>query len=250
MKSLTIFFAIIVGVLLFLVIFCWLLWHKIRRRLNNMGIDNASFKNIMSSITELKQEDSERIRSVSGMTKLLLPSIIKDFPSFNENQLYNMTEESLRIIFSSITNNDKSQLKKVPLLSGSIIDVINNNKNNHIDERYLDVKFHNFAIKDYVKHNGVATIIVSTSLEYFHKKIKDGIMEVDDQYKEQTRLACTFIYVYDESLFKQYEKVLVTNCPNCGAVIRHLGHKYCEYCKAELQEINLKAWAFSSYREY
>ncbi len=250
MNALIIFLGVVIGIILFLGIIALIIWSKIKASARAVGINDVSIKNITRQMHQIKEEDSTRHRSASGMTELLLPNIIRDFPEFNENQIYNMTESSLRTIFESITNKDTSGLNKVPLLKESLNSLINDYRNNGIDVEYRDIIFHEFAIKDYTKEQGVATVTISTTLEYYYKKTNNGNVVIDDRYKKQTRYACKFIYIYNESLFKDYEKVIVTNCPNCGAVIKGLGHKYCEYCGTAIKEINLKAWTFSNYEEY
>lgn len=246
MKIVVIFLGVVVGVILFLSVVGLLLWYNIKKKAKQLGLGNLNIHDLQ----KIKAEESERSRSVSGMTKLLLPNIIRDFPDFNENRLYHMTEDGLRNIFRAITEKNTSFLDDVPLLKESISNMINDCKNNQIEQEYRDIKFHDFALKDYYKEDGCATIVVSTSVEYYYSKKENGKIVIDDRYKKQTRYACKFIYIYDESQFNDYEKVITANCPNCGAVIKSLGHKYCEFCGSEIKDINLKTWTFSYYDEY
>lgn len=251
--TIIIFLGIIIGVILFLGIIAFLIWQRVKKTAHKMGFTNINkISDITSEMDRLKEEDSHRARSVSGMTSLLLPHIIKDFPEFNENMIYNMTEESIRCIFESLSNLDKSKLDKVPLVKQNISDMIDNYEKNNIIVNYSDIIFHDFAIKEYDEKDGVATVTVSTSLEYYYHKKQDNDIKIDNtRYKKQTRLSCKFIYIYDESIINDSEKkVLGINCPNCGSAIKVLGHKYCEYCGTAVKEINLKSWAFSSYDEY
>ncbi|MCD8025431.1 MAG: zinc-ribbon domain-containing protein, partial [Clostridiales bacterium] len=39
------------------------------------------------------------------------------------------------------------------------------------------------------------------------------------------------------------------NCPNCGAPIKNLGKKFCEYCGTAVTEVNIRAWKFDSITE-
>lgn len=244
------FIIIVLAILIVTILLTFLIiWYSIKRKLRSLGFDD-NIKNLSETMHTLKLEDSKRARSASGMTKVLLPTIRRDFPEFNENRLYNLTEESLRIIFRALTEKRTDELAKVPLLKENITMMLDDMRKNDIAHIYRDIIFHDFAIKDYHRDNGVATITVSVSLEYYYRKTKNEAILIDDKYKRQTRYACEFIYIYNESLVKDYEKVLATNCPNCGAVIKSLGHKYCEYCGTAIKEINLKAWAFSSYKEY
>jgi endogenous inhibitor of DNA gyrase (YacG/DUF329 family) len=39
------------------------------------------------------------------------------------------------------------------------------------------------------------------------------------------------------------------NCPNCGAPVKNLGQKFCEYCGTGITEVNIRSWKFDSIRE-
>lgn len=247
---LAIFFGTIVGILLFLGIAILIIYVKIKKTARNVGLGSINFKDVANFCNGIMEEESKKSKTISGMTNLLLPSIRRDFPEFNENLLFNMTEESLRTIFDSLNNKDKTELEELPLIKDNVSIMIDDYIENNIDVNYSDVIFHEFAIKDYNKISGVATITVTTSVEYYYSKKVADKSENESRYKKQTRYSCKFIYIYDESLVKDELKVLSTNCPNCGAVIKRLGHKNCEYCGTAIKEVNLKAWAFSSYQEY
>jgi hypothetical protein len=253
------FLAVLLGVFLAVVVVLTLLvlgvWFKIKRKarslgINNLGTINSNLQSMKIDMEQIREQESHRAKNVSGMTNLLKPNIIKDFPDFNENLLYNMTEDNLRVIFSAITNRDSSGLDKIPLIRPSLELKIEDYRINNIKEEYKDVVFHDFAIKDYTKIDGVATITISTSVEYYYSKIVNGKVKNESRYKKQTRYSCKFIYIYDESKIKDNQNVIATNCPNCGAVISMLGQKQCSYCGSAVHEINLKTWAFSSYEEY
>lgn len=250
MEFLAIFFGVFIGIIVVIGITFLIIYAKIKMVAKKHGINDISINKMISEAERIKEEDSYRVRSISGMTNILLPIIIKDFPEFNPEQLFNMTEKNLRIVLESFTSNSTNKLDSIPLLKESIRTSIENNKNNGVEIKYTDIKFHKHALKDYKKVDGVATITVCTSVEYYYEKSINGVIKDKSKYKVQTRYSSKFIYIYDESLVGDYEKVLSTNCPNCGAVITSLGHKFCEYCGTAIKEINLKAWAFSSYEEY
>ena len=44
-------------------------------------------------------------------------------------------------------------------------------------------------------------------------------------------------------------KTSIIRCPHCGAPVKTLGQKQCEYCTSGLEDINLKSWFISSYKE-
>jgi DNA-directed RNA polymerase subunit RPC12/RpoP len=118
-------------------------------------------------------------------------------------------------------------------------------KSTNTSVRYDDVAFHRHAIKKYMKSQGVATIEVSTTLEYYYYNSK--IQNSD--LKKQTRYTCEFIYIYDQSKFEDNQNTFIVRCPNCGATIRNLKNLTCEYCMSKVQPINLRLWKMSSYKE-
>lgn len=218
--------------------------------MRKMGFKVNSFSDMANEVARIREEDSTRPRSISGMTSLLLPNIRKDFPDFNEQELYNKTENALRQVFSAIENKNIEEVSSLPLLYGNVQKVIEDYTTSNISERYDDIHFHKFAIYQYEKKNGMATITVSVSLEYYYQKKKEEkVLRDFTKYRKQTKYQCKFIYVYDEAKVDKSAKVLAINCPNCGAAIRALGHKCCDYCGTIVKEVNLKSWECSSYVE-
>ena len=206
-------------------------------------------RDVADEMERIRKEDSTRVKSISGMTSLLLPNIRKDFPEFNEQELFAKTESALREIFHAIEVRETKDLS-LPLLKDSIQKIIEDYESSQIRERFDDVIFHKFSIYSYDKKDGVATVTVSVALEYYYQKKKEEkVLEDFTKYKKQTRYQCQFIYVYDETKVGD-AKVLAINCPNCGAAIKVLGHKYCDYCGSAVQEVNLKSWEISSYKEF
>lgn len=251
MHFLAILLGVIIGMVLFLAIVFFILYLKVRKTLRDIGYSHiSSFKDMAKEFKKIKETDSKRVKSISGMTNLLLPQIRRDFPEFNENELYNKAVKSLRIIFSALENKETSELKMIPLLKSSLEKIIEDYKNSGINETYDDIIFHKWSIKDYNKKEGVATVTIVTSLEYYYKKMRGSEMLIDNtRYKKQTRYSCKFIYIYDELKLNDSSKSISINCPNCGAPIRELGHKCCEYCGSVVKDINLKAWMISSYEK-
>lgn len=253
MDGLVIFLGIVVGIVIFLGIVFLIIYAKIKVAAKEHGIDDISIDRLM----ELKKELSETPMSVGGMTSLLLPTIRNDFDDFQESQLYNLTEKHLRIIFSALSNNDKSQLDSIPLVKDNISNMIDEYLKNNISVNYRDVKFHKFVIRNYEKKKGIATITVGVSVEYYYDKVMNNKKVSYSNLKKQTRYECKYIYIYDESLVEDNLNFLGINCPNCGGPIQSLRSKHCEYCGTLLDflgpsdsQVHEKIWAFSSYKEY
>lgn len=250
MKLLLIFVGVILGVIIFLGIIALIIYGNLKSTFQKLGFKVNNLGDMADKINDIKREESTRAKSISGMTNLLLPTIRSDFPDFNENELYAMTESSLRSIFNALEEKNKDYVKDMPLIKNSISNVIDDYSAASISVKYDDVEFHKFAISKYKHKDGVATVTVATSVEYYYKKMQDEkIIEGDTNLKKQTRYECDIIYIYDETKVPSGAKVLVINCPNCGASISSLGHKNCEYCGSQIKEINLRAWVLSSYNE-
>ena len=200
---------------------------------------------------QIAEEDAYRQKNVSGITKLLEPEILRDFPDFNKNLLYSIAESNLRKIFSAIENKSLAGIDKdeeliliLPKLKEEIEDI----KERKVEIKYDDIVFHENAIKKYEKVKGMATVTISTTLEYYYKN-SDKKENLCNNIKRQTRYTCEFVYIYDETKLEKKNNIIVINCPNCGAPLRNLEIGECEYCSSHFEPINLKLWKMSSYKE-
>lgn len=238
-------------ILLAIIAFIGLLFLAIYAKLRKILIETG-FGNLRSVFNEMKTS-SDAIRynekSISGMTKLLEPTILKDFPNFNKNELYSMCEKDLRTVFRCLEDKTGDGLSEMPLLKETVLKQIADLSDDYIDVNYSNINFHNFSIKNYEKKNGAATVEIATSLEYDYKETKKSKVIKNDN-KLQKRFSCKYIYIYDVKLFGKYEHVFGINCPNCGAAVVDLGVKTCRYCNAHIEDINLSSWQLSSYKEY
>lgn len=240
------------GIVLFLGIIFLFAYGTILSFFKKLGFKNVnSIKDMKNEVENIKTADSTRVRSISGMTSLLLPQIRKDFPGFNENELYAKAESDLKMIFESLETKNKNKIIGLNLLESSIKNTIDDYAKGNIDVRYDDLKFHKYSIYQYMKEDGIATITICLALEYYYQKQIDGkIIEEFTKYKNQTRYKCKYIYIYDAEKVSDSAKALAINCPNCGASIKALGYKYCDYCGTGIREVNLKSWELSSYEEF
>ena len=67
--------------------------------------------------------------------------------------------------------------------------------------------------------------------------------------KLQTVYEVELLYVQDADKMGVYSEALGLNCPNCGAPVRNLGMKFCEYCGTGLIEVNTRVWKFNAVNE-
>ena len=218
----------------------------------SVGInDLKTIFGVAKNAKQIAEEDAYRQKNVSGITKLLEPEILRDFPDFNKNLLYSIAESNLRKIFSAIENKSLAGIEKdeeliliLPKLKEKIEDI----KERKVEIKYDDIVFHENAIKKYEKVKGMATVTISTTLEYYYKN-SDKKENLCNNIKRQTRYTCEFVYIYDETKLEKKNNIIVINCPNCGAPLRNLELGECEYCSSHFEPINLKLWKMSSYKE-
>ena len=249
MKLLMIFLGTIFGIIIFLGLLFLIAYVKLLKYGKRLGFKNLrQIKNIINDDT---YEHNDRIKSVSGMTKLLLPSIVRDFPNFSESELYNKTETSLLAIFKSLEDKQIENINELSLIRNNLLGVIDDLKQNDINLSFENIKFHSHAIKYYKKSSGALCITVSTSVEYFYeKKVKDKVVVKRKNQPRQTLYESEFVYIYDPDKYEcEGQRVIGIICPNCGGAVKSLGSKKCEYCNSGLEDINLKSWYISSYKE-
>ena len=242
------FLGAILGIVFIIIILILIVYNFIKK---SVGTNNIKqLVHVAKNAKSIKEEEYTRIKNVSGMTKLLEPEIIKDFPDFNKELLFSKIESNLIKIFNAIedktTNNIKND-EDLDLIYLSIEDNVKDLKLKNQTIKYDNVKFHEHAIKQYMKEQGIATITTSSTLEYYYK---DSIQKDEkESLKKQTRYTCKFVYIYDENKIGKNKKNFSISCPNCGAPLKELGNYTCEYCSSHIEPINLKIWKMSSYKE-
>lgn len=200
---------------------------------------NAS--SIKEAFENNEKDINETPKSVSSMDSLYLSRIKKDFPELNINELKSESERVITDTLNAIEKKDTEALissKKVNSYIKSKIDDLKD-----ANAIYDHIKVHKTVVSNYEKSSSVATITLASSVEYFYKK--------DDEVgkKVQTRFKCEYIYIIDSEKVGNV-KALGLNCPNCGAPIKTLGHKYCEYCSTGIVDIVKKNWIINNIKEY
>lgn len=241
--------GVVVGLLIVIMIIALVIFVIYKKITNSIGSQNMKeIVNAAKNIKNLKDEEYTREKNVSGMTNLLEPEILRDFPEFNKELLFSTVEKQLRKIFNALESkslgtlqNDSESILILPKIKEQIKDM----KSTNTTVKYDDIAFHRHAIKKYLKSAGVATVETSSTLEYYYYNSNIN----NNSLKKQTRYTCEFVYIYDESKFEDGQNIFTIRCPNCGAPIRGLKNQTCEYCMTKVHPINLKLWKMSSYKE-
>ena len=244
------FLGIVIG---FLVIVL-LIYLFIRSIMNKFGFGNKTLTSLYKETKEAEALEKTRHKQVSGMTKMLLPEIQRDFNDFNEKEIYLLVEKSLRAIFLALENKDISYVNddEFNLIKEKIQDQIIDLQDNNITYKYDDIVFHKHAIKSYKRQKDVATIEISTSLEYYYNKRKNNKDISQDNIKRQTRYTTQLVYIIDNTKTGFDINILGLHCPNCGSPVKSLSQTECSYCKGAINiqiASLLKCWKIVNYKE-
>ena len=167
---------------------------------------------------ELQQEDQPK--SLSGMTSIYLPQILRDFPEFNWEEQQAAVEAKVKLFLEA---------QNVETAGA--------------------VRIHRTVISRYQKYGGTASILCETAENghvcggVYRKQEPQKMTQV---HKKQTVCAAELLYVYDPGLSGAAASVI---CPNCGAPVEKLGVKQCRYCGSVLHVSGIMAWTVQNVRE-
>lgn len=239
------FLGAIVGIIVAILVIVFIILKKIQKSLGISGINSISALKKFSD--DCIVQSSNTPKSVNGMTSLVEPQILSDFPDFNKEIIYSLIESNLKTIFSELESLEINKIPELELVNNILEKEIEDLREQKIVIKYDNVVFHRHALKRYEKSNGIATVTTSSTLEYNYY---DSRRKENPSYKIQTRYTCKFIYIYDVNKIpkKSSHPVFIFNCPNCGAPLTSLEKAECVYCGSHIEEINLKTWKMSSYK--
>lgn len=241
------FLGIIFGIIFILIITYLFIVHKLR----DFGFHSYNLNDIKDEIEELNDNEPKQI---SGMTEIFLPQVLEDFNDFNINEIYLLVEKTIGQMLNAIENKDISILndKDFNLISKKLKFRLEDLIKSDILYTYDDIVFHKHAIKNYTNKNGIATLEIATSVEYYYSKSIDGRVIKKKIKKKQARYLTKFVYIVDNDAYKRDINIYGLNCPNCGAVVPSLKASKCSYCKTGLniQVVNLlKCWKLIECKE-
>lgn len=209
---------------------------KIKKTLNKYGLNS-----INEIIEKARLEDEELPKSLSSMDSIYMPRFKEDFPSVNINELKRTSEKIILEALNAIETKNSKNIKneKVKAFVDSKIEDL---KKSNI--KYDSIKIHKTVVSKYEKEKTVATLYLSTSLEYFYHKDNSIKKKVQDRFKLE------FIYIIDASNIEEDKRAFAINCPNCGSPIRNIKTKNCEYCGSNIIDIVKRAWICNDIIEY
>ena len=226
------------GVLLACFVIILIIRYKLKKAL---GPNYNTFKQTIKDLPNIAKDEYSSIKSIGGMTNMIKPKILKDFADFNVNNLFNTVEKDITKYLNAIEKKDLSLVDKdLIYLKTEIKDIIDTYNEEEIFEKFSDIDFHKHSLKNYTKSNGTATIQVASSISYYYDTNKKDEVHYSD-VKKGTKYVTEYVYVYDETKFKENEVNFSLHCPNCGAPITSLSSD-CAYCTIKINPINMRCW--------
>lgn len=232
MKLLLIIFIILLLIVILLIF-------SIRKAITKFCKQNFGM-NVKEIVESARNIENDTPKSISSMERLILPLVNEDFPDLNINELKQIAETKIMECLNYIEENKEVDPK---LISNKVVTWINSKLEDYKDIHFEKIKFHKTLLNKYEKKQGVATIYLQSTLEYYQ-------VENEQSKKVQDRFQTEFIYVYDVSKADNKMTALGLNCPNCGAPIKNIGVKKCGYCGTGILELAKKVWVFSNIKQY
>ena len=182
-------------------------------------------------------------KSVSGMTRVELPRIEKDFPEFHWPEWKQRCENQLKGYLEALEHRNLSYLGKVSVsLKDQVRLKIEEMEEKEIREEFDAIHVHQTEISRYDKAPGKCRIRIQSSVEYQHTlKTPDKKKNVERE-KEQHRFNLELVYIQDITKIRDGETAISVNCPNCGAPVTDLGERVCPYCGGAVEPVNVRVW--------
>lgn len=193
---------------------------------------------------------AETPKSVSSMTRLMEPQIMRDFPEFSWEEFKHKAENMLTSALLAISANNPGRLVDASEdIKKQVANIIADNSANGIGETYSDIEIHQTEIANYTKSNGKCVITIQSAVGYLHYKMQDGkVIEGDKNRKTQTKYNVELVYIQNPEA-KGLDNAVGTVCPSCGAPVKTLGAKFCEYCGVGIVPLNIMVWSLHKFYE-
>ena len=217
----------------------------VRQKLRQFSKDVFGTESITEGINRQADLAAETPKSVSSMTRLMEPQIVKDFPDFVWEEFKHKAENMLSSALLAVTAGDANRLVEASEdVQKQIANIIEENKATGMKETYRDVRIHQTEISNYGKENGKCIITIQSAVEYFHYKedANGTVIEGNRERKTQTKYNIELVYIQDSDAFDGGNTLGIT-CPNCGAPVRSLGNMECEYCGTKITPLQIKVWS-------
>ena len=239
-----IIFFVAIGIAVFTV------YRRVTRKLRSLSRQLFGTSDFVEGIKMVADVQAETPKSVSAMTRIMEPQIMRDFPEFSWDEFKHKAENMLTSALLAISANNVDRLVEASAdVKKQVENIIAGNRANNIGETYSDIQIHQTEIANYQKRDGKCVITIQSAVGYMYYKMQDGkVIDGDKKRKTQTKYNVELVYIQDVDEAKLDNSVGIT-CPQCGAPVKSLGAKYCEYCGSGVVPINIRVWSLHKFYE-
>ena len=226
------------------------IYKRVTRKLRSLSSQLFGTTDFIQGLTKVADIEAETPKSVSAMTRLMEPQIMRDFPEFSWDEFKHKAENMLTSALLAISASNPAILVEASEdIKKQVINIIEENRANNIGETYSDIQIHQTEIADYRKQNGKCVITIQSAVGYQFYKMQDGkVIDGDKKRKTQTKYNIELVYIQDAESVK-IANAVATTCPQCGAPVKSLGAKFCEYCGNGIVPINIRVWSLHKFYE-
>lgn len=228
----------------------------IKRKIQKFSMEAFGTKSFLQGYKERKRMLSETPKSVRSMTPIYLAQITSDFPEFDYDLYREKAMSVLRSYFVSIAGKDTSNLTEECSLTlkNNVQGIIEGLNSRCYTQHFDEVAIHSMEICRYIKNGATVNIIFNSAVGLYNyitdDRNNDKIVFGSEEEKLQTVYNVELVYVQDADKMNVYSGDAVgIHCPNCGAPIKNLGIKFCEYCGTGVTEVNFRSWKFDAVHE-
>ncbi len=223
--------------------------HHVKRTLH-IALRTAS---VMQGIEQSRNEQMLSPKSVSGMTRIYLPQIERDFPAFHYDECRQKAETILKSIFLCLNSSNIQLLKHASdALKQQVSVQIESLRQQDACAHYSNITIHRTEISDYIKQNGRCVIVFQSAVGHIHYITQNStVIDGSKTTVQQEKYNIELHYVQNTEALSNYaqSRSIGLTCPNCGAPITQLGQKTCAYCGSGIVELNAYAWEFCRYEK-
>lgn len=215
-------------------------YNKIKQKVQSYTYSLFGTTSLKQAAEQSRMNEENTPKTVTGMERIQLPYLIKDFPNIEINEFKKMAENSILQCLKNIEEKNNN-----PIASSS--EKVKNYIQSKIDDNevisYDSIKIHKTVLNRYQKETGICKVEFHTSLEYYLRKR-------NETKKIQSRFKTEYIYIIDESKLNNNLSGISLNCPNCGAPISNLGQKKCSYCETGVIDLVKRTWILNDIQEF
>ena len=230
--------------------------YAVKRKVRSFSRQAFGTDSFLEGLNKNSEALADTPKSVSDMTRVLEPSIMRDFPDMNIEEFMNKMKIALCSSLEAIEKKNAALIKNgSDDLKAQIQTYIEDLNGREITEYFDGVRIHKTGISNYEKRNGLCVISMQAAFEciwYLSKndKVTAGSDKIKTQFKYEVKMAYVQdIEKLDNNSNNTQRTAFAVNCPNCGAAVPTLGEKYCIYCGAGILEIHAKVWKINSVKK-